>query len=370
MGIKSSHGPCSKHRFQILAPRVRARDDHSPLPYNVQKVMYQAVPSSILALPAAHQNASDALPTPSGSFPDSSQLTPGSYSHYPAHGQGYTTAGQSNQNPVLPPFSSLQTMGLPFLQQANVLLIRFDNGHSQPTPRQRSQPGSSGKKRAPGSTDEDTGQLPDSVLVAPLEVLRDLVDVASERSAKENGDSSGPQNGSQTPSPSRTNKRRKIPHEGTPRLIFPDGVTKKILGEIEQVPGHMRIVSGSMYEGTPGTGPSMVNLAEEEMDEEESEWAVRASRKRRASAEADYGDAAQRKRPRLNESTTSWSHIRRRVSAGMYTPDQTIRQIAADFEFTVDEVQAYYNRCGEMGRTRTRFQNMRELLTIKFPDDE
>ncbi|KAJ7893157.1 hypothetical protein B0H14DRAFT_2685330 [Mycena olivaceomarginata] len=328
--------------------------------------MYQAVPSSILALPAAHQNVSDALPTPSGLFPDSSQLTPGSYSHYPAHGQGYTPAGQSNQNPVLPPFSSLQTMGLPFSQQ--------------PTPGQRSQSGSSGKKRAPCSTDvtsadsfdieEDTGQLPDSVLVAPLEVLRHLVDVASERTAKENGDSSGPQNRSQTPSPSRTNKRRKIPHEGTPRLICPDGVTKKILGEIEQVPGHMRIVSGLMYEGTPGTGPSMVNLAEEETDEEESEWAVRASRKRRASAEADYGDAAERKRPRLNESTTSWSHIRRRVSAGMYTPDQTIRQIAADFEFTVDEVQAYYNRCGEMGRTRTRFQNMRELLTIKFPDDE
>ncbi|KAJ7799179.1 hypothetical protein B0H14DRAFT_3156612 [Mycena olivaceomarginata] len=274
-----------------------------------------------LALARAHdeENISNALPTPSGSFPDSSQLTPGSYSHYPAHGQGYTPAGQSNQNPVLPPFSSLQTMGLPFLQQANVLSIRFDNGHSQPTPRQRSQPGSSGKKRAPCSTDvtsadsfdieEDTGQLPDSVLVAPLEVLRDLVDVAS--------------------------------------------VTKKILGEIEQVPGHMRIVSGLMYEGTPGTGPSMVNLAEEEMDEEESEWAVRASNP-----------------PPLFESTTSWSHIRRRVSAGMYTPDQTIRQIAADFEFTVDEVQAYYNRCGEMGRTRTRFQNMRELLTIKFPDDE
>ncbi|KAJ7820166.1 hypothetical protein B0H14DRAFT_3876379 [Mycena olivaceomarginata] len=140
----------------------------------------------------------------------------------------------------------------------------------------------------------------------------------------------------------------------------------------------MRMVSGLMYEGTPGTGPSMVNLAEEEMDEEESEWAVRTSNpppllwggKRRASAEADYGDAAERKRPRLNESTTSWSHIRRHVSAGMYTPDQTIHQIAADFEFTVDEVQAYYNRCGEMGRTRTRFQNMRELLTIKFPDDE
>jgi hypothetical protein len=61
-------------------------------------------------------------------------------------------------------------MGLPFLQQANVLSIRFDNGHSQPTPRQRSQPGSSGKKRAPGFTDvisadsfdieEDMGQLP------------------------------------------------------------------------------------------------------------------------------------------------------------------------------------------------------------------
>lgn len=50
--------------------------------------------------------------------------------------------------------------------------------------------------------------------------------------------------------------------------------------------------------------------------------------------------------------------------------DQGIREIAADFRFTVEEVQAYYDRCGEMGRTRTRFQNMREMLTMKFPEAE
>ncbi|KAJ7802646.1 hypothetical protein B0H14DRAFT_3884477 [Mycena olivaceomarginata] len=120
----------------------------------------------------------------------------------------------------------------------------------------------------------------------------------------------------------------------------------------------MRIVSGSMYEGTPGTGPSMVNLAEEEMDEEtkgERRSGLRG-RGRKKTAETE----------RINDLVESYQTTR----LCMYTPDQTIRQIAADFEFTVDEVQAYYNRCGEMGRTRTRFQNMRELLTIKFPDDE
>ncbi|KAJ6555735.1 hypothetical protein B0H10DRAFT_1208401 [Mycena sp. CBHHK59/15] len=253
------------------------------------------------APPAAHQHVSDALPTPPGSFPNSSQPSPDSYSHYPAHGQGYTTAGQSNQNFVLPPFSSLRTMGLPVLQKAKV---RFDNGHSRPTPRQRRHPGSSGKRHAPGAIDVTRTDSFD--IEEDTEVLRGWTDVASEQTAKKNGDSSGPQSRPRTPSPA--NKRRKIPHEGTPRLIFPDGVTKNILEEMAQVSGQMHVVSGLTSEGTPGTGPSMVNLAEEETDEDE--WAVRVGNlplplwggKRRAGAEADYWDTTERKRPRLNAS--------------------------------------------------------------------
>ncbi|KAJ7706360.1 hypothetical protein B0H17DRAFT_1036885 [Mycena rosella] len=218
--------------------------------------------------PAGHQHVGDVQPpTPTGTFPHtaamsapplrqsrgqlpapgyqgpSSQPSPGSYSHYPVQGQGYVGSGQSTQGPVLPPFSSIQTMGPPTSQQANVSSIRYDNGQA----RQHSQPGSSGKRHAPGSAnvtsadssdidEEDTGELPDSGLVAPLEVLRSLADVASERAAKENGDSSGPQSRGRTPSPdrqSRAAKRRKIRHRGRATLIFPDVVTKNILSETE-----------------------------------------------------------------------------------------------------------------------------------------
>ncbi|KAJ7275211.1 hypothetical protein B0H12DRAFT_1086259 [Mycena haematopus] len=213
--------------------------------------------------PAGHQHVGDVQPpTPTGPFPHtapparqsraqlpppgyqgpSSQTSPGSYSHYPPQGQGYATSNQSGQGPVLPPFSSIQTMGPPSAQQANVSSIRYDNGH--PQSRQHSQPG--GKRHASGSAnvtsadssdiDEEEGELPDSGLVAPLEVLRGLADVATERAARENGDSSGPQSRGRTPSPdrqSRAAKRRKIRHRGRPTLIFPDVVTKNILSEAE-----------------------------------------------------------------------------------------------------------------------------------------
>ncbi|KAF8213228.1 hypothetical protein K438DRAFT_1803609 [Mycena galopus ATCC 62051] len=211
--------------------------------------------------PAGHQHVGDAQPsTPTGPFPHSapparqsrgqlpppgyqgppSQTTPGAYSHYPAQG-GYPSSNQTSQGPVLPPFSSIQTMGPPSAQQANVSSIRYDNGH--PQARQHSQ---TGKRHASGSAnvtsadssdiDEEEGELPDSGLVAPLEVLRGLADVATERAAKENGDSSGPQSRGRTPSPdrqSRAAKRRKIRHRGRPTLIFPDVVTKNILSEAE-----------------------------------------------------------------------------------------------------------------------------------------
>ena len=53
----------------------------------------------------------------------------------------------------------------------------------------------------------------------------------------------------------------------------------------------------------------------------------------------------------------------------MHVIDQSIRDIARDFRFTVEEVQEYYDKCGEMGRTRIRFQRMREELVAKFCED-
>lgn len=55
--------------------------------------------------------------------------------------------------------------------------------------------------------------------------------------------------------------------------------------------------------------------------------------------------------------------------ANMHVIDQGIRDIAKQFRFTVEEVQEFYDRCGEMGLTRSRFQRMREELQSRFKDD-
>ncbi|KAJ7107620.1 hypothetical protein C8R43DRAFT_1099942 [Mycena crocata] len=141
------------------------------------------------------------------------------------------------------------------------------------------------------------------------------------------------------------------------------------------VPGEMQMM---YHQGSPEAGPSMVHQAptEEEMDEEGSEWAVRVGNsppplwgKRRASQEADdYATAT--KRPKILMLFSGSSPTETGPSSqDLHVLDQGIRDIANDFKFTVEEVQGYYDRCGEMGRTRARFQNMRELLTMRFPDD-
>ncbi|KAJ7225689.1 hypothetical protein GGX14DRAFT_640350 [Mycena pura] len=215
--------------------------------------------------PAAHQHAGDIQPpTPSGSFPHSVPIGASSHrqsrgslsapahqppapqpspGYYPAQIQSFVSGGQPSQGPVLPPFSSIQTMGPPSSQQANVSSIRYDNGHA--ASRQHSQPSGSTRRHASTSAnvtsadssdvdEEETGELPDRGLVAPLEVLRGLADVATERAAKENGDSSGPHSRGRTPSPDRqTRKRRKTHHRARPTLVFPDVVTKNIVSEAE-----------------------------------------------------------------------------------------------------------------------------------------
>lgn len=56
--------------------------------------------------------------------------------------------------------------------------------------------------------------------------------------------------------------------------------------------------------------------------------------------------------------------------ANMHVIDQKIREIAKEFRFTVEEVQEYYDKCGDADRTRNRFQKMRHELQSKFIDDD
>ncbi|KAJ7492807.1 hypothetical protein FB451DRAFT_1123931 [Mycena latifolia] len=161
--------------------------------------------------------------------------------------------------------------------------------------------------------------------------------------------------------------------------VFSGTVPIHGLGEMQmEAAGDVHELPGIMYEGTPRAGPSAVNPreAEEELDEEGSEWAVRVgnspppmwgggAQKRRASEDGDY--ETRTKRPRPDEPISPATDIK---PGDMHVLDQGIREIANDFRFTVEEVQAYYDRCGEMGRTRTRFQEMRKVLTAQFPDEE
>jgi len=55
-------------------------------------------------------------------------------------------------------------------------------------------------------------------------------------------------------------------------------------------------------------------------------------------------------------------------SSLVHVIDRSIRDIAKEFRFTVEEVQEYYDKCGEMGRTRSRFEKMRRELS-KLADE-
>ncbi|KAG5654759.1 hypothetical protein H0H81_003767 [Sphagnurus paluster] len=124
--------------------------------------------------------------------------------------------------------------------------------------------------------------------------------------------------------------------------------------------------------------------AEEEMDEEGSEWMVRIGdaepptwAKRKSSAEPEDQNGQKRARtgeagtppvipPPMSSELTPQTLV---AIANIHVIDQGIRDIAKEFRFTVEEVQEYYDKCGEMGRTRTRFQKMRQQLS-KFEDDD
>ncbi|KAF8213261.1 hypothetical protein K438DRAFT_1915400 [Mycena galopus ATCC 62051] len=154
--------------------------------------------------------------------------------------------------------------------------------------------------------------------------------------------------------------------------VFSGAVPIEGLGEI--IPKGTHELRSMIYEGTPA-GPSSMphpGPAEEEMDDDGSEWAVRVGTspppqwgKRRASEEPDETVGAKRSRP--NETLTPTQAEAN--ARNMHVLDQAIGQIAADFRFTVNEVRDYYDRSGDMERTRQRFQDMRALLAENFPGD-
>ncbi len=123
------------------------------------------------------------------------QVPQGSTTYQPINSQYHMPAGV--HPPMLPPISSIEPTG-PRPQYDNVSSVRHqdaDTGHSRHFSKHTSVPiGSVAGKRplaisnatSADSSDieEDGGELPASGLVAPLEVLRGLADVAYQRAAK------------------------------------------------------------------------------------------------------------------------------------------------------------------------------------------
>ena len=126
-----------------------------------------------------HSNIGQGPPSTTQYHPP--QLPP-SYNNFASPTQMYSTSGNS-QGPMLPPFSSLQSSAT----SGNVRYNRDAAGVSSGSGSKRTAPPSSNVTSASNSDmeyDDDNGELPDSGLTAPWEVLRNLANVAIQREAK------------------------------------------------------------------------------------------------------------------------------------------------------------------------------------------
>ncbi|KAI0724440.1 hypothetical protein C8T65DRAFT_704308 [Cerioporus squamosus] len=101
---------------------------------------------------------------------------------------------------------------------------------------------------------------------------------------------------------------------------------------------------------------------EEEMEDDE-EWQIRegnapapAWAKRKADEEEGPNKRARTSPPEP-------------IAPPLHPIDQAVHDIAKEFRFTVDEVQEYYDKCGDPERTKNRFKKMRDVLNA-LPDDD
>lgn len=51
------------------------------------------------------------------------------------------------------------------------------------------------------------------------------------------------------------------------------------------------------------------------------------------------------------------------LDSGVHLIDRTLQEIATEHRFTLEEVKEFYDQCGEMERTKIRFQKMRSILS-------
>ncbi|KIJ21610.1 hypothetical protein PAXINDRAFT_123573 [Paxillus involutus ATCC 200175] len=139
--------------------------------------------------------------------------------------------------------------------------------------------------------------------------------------------------------------------------------------------------TSSKSQASTSANPARRSPDEEEMEdgEESEEWQIRIGDqplppwgKRKASEDGDSEPRAAKKARSIGLSSQSNSrpppipfapgNEQTVVQLSLHCIDQAIYDIANECRFTIQEVKEFYDRCGEMERTRTRFQKMRQIL--------
>lgn len=128
------------------------------------------------------------------------------------------------------------------------------------------------------------------------------------------------------------------------------------------------------------------SATEEEMEDDEVEWQIREGNSPPPPWAKRKTDDDEREFKRARTKSVAFTscvdfHIDIWVSSGtpvsdarnerngLHVVDQAIRDVAQETRFTIEEVQEFYDKCGDVERTRMRFRRMRETLNALGDDD-
>lgn len=161
----------------------------------------------------------------------------------------------------------------------------------------------------------------------------------------------------------RPRKKRAKPAEQN--LHKQEMIVGGINGNGTEVP--VIVFDASPVDPGPSTSRTFVrnSPAEEELEDgdDSEEWPVRIGNepppnwgKRVASEESEAQNPPKRMKSNDAES------IQIILDPGVHLIDRTLQEIATEYRFTLEEVKEFYDQCGEMERTKTRFQKMRQIL--------
>ncbi|KAL4064968.1 hypothetical protein V8B97DRAFT_1195606 [Scleroderma yunnanense] len=188
--------------------------------------------------------------------------------------------------------------------------------------------------------------------------------------------------------PKRARRKRDKPVEES--LRTGEKVVGDINGRMTSSPPIIIFPSVPMAQFADGSEPSTSTIPRRSPDEEEmedgednEEWQIRIGNepppawvKRKTSSE-EREEPAPAKRARSLDYTMAdqpqaislpQTSSETLAQVNLHVIDQAISDIANEYRFTVQEVKEFYDKCGEMERTRVRFRRMRQLLSTISED--